>query len=79
MNNLEKAKQAMHTPNPTNAVVNIVGGYHGSAKIQVYINNKELRMDIDEVEVLLSEMIETKGYQINKTNRQHYPRITINK
>ena len=59
--------------------VSFYGGYQGQPKCQAIIGDQEYVIELKDLAELLEEMIVEKGFTIAKTNRQKYPRLTINK
>jgi hypothetical protein len=55
------------------------GSYQGSPKCQANIDGVEYVIEIDSLEQVLMDMIDSKGFTTSKTNRQKYPRLIINK
>ncbi len=53
-------------------------GYAGKPKCSVYIGEKEYVIEIDELEQELEKQIAEKGYTIEQSKRQKYPRLVIN-
>lgn len=56
----------------------ITTGYNSTIKIEVDIDGVLHVMDKEEVQKTLLKLINTQGYTVTKTNRQKYPRLTIN-
>lgn len=64
--------------NEQNTRIYISSGYGNKPKATVYIKEDKYVIDIQTIEEMLLEMIIAKGYIIQKTNRQKYPRLIIN-
>ncbi len=54
-------------------------GYSGGVKAEVTINGVDHILELDHLEEYIKDAIESKGFRIEKTNRQKYPRLFINK
>jgi len=61
-----------------NIRVYFVQGYNGGVKAGVYIDDVEYVIELDWLKEFLEKMILEKGYKTSITNRQKYPRLTIN-
>lgn len=61
-----------------NVHVHFSTGYTGQVVSKVKINDKEHILEIPYLTALLEKMIEERGYTVEQSKRQKYPRIIIN-
>ena len=74
----EELKEEQKLSNTEKIRVYAVEGYTGAPKFGVYIGDKEYVLDREHVLGLLEKQITEKGYHVEQSKRQKYPRLFIN-
>jgi hypothetical protein len=59
-------------------IINIYQGYAGGIKIEAHVKGNRYILEQENVEEILTRMINLYGYEVSKTKAQKIPRLIIN-
>lgn len=58
--------------------VYFVQGYSGGVKAGVYLDGVDHVIEMDHIKEVIEKIITEKGYTVEQTKRQKYPRVILN-